>query len=385
MPNGRAAAAFGDAKRIVVKIGSSSLTAEADGRLDPDRVQALVDTLAAARSAGREVVLVSSGAIAAGLEPLGLTRRPNDLPTQQAAASVGQGLLVAHYTRRFHEYGWPVGQVLLTVDDVTRQQHYRNAHETFQKLLQLGVIPIVNENDTVATHEIRFGDNDRLAALVAQLVHADALFLFSDVDALYTDHPSKPNARRIDVVSSTEELNGVDTSRTGSRVGTGGMTTKIQAAGIATSAGIPVLITAARNAAAALAGEDVGTRFTATGKRRPTRQLWLQHASFAAGQVHLDAGAVRAVVERNASLLPVGITDVTGEFEIGEPVNLIAPDGEVVARGLINFNSHDLRLVMGCSMAQLGERFGPDWERVAVHRDVLVVLSSARETQVSVS
>ncbi|WP_432558279.1 glutamate 5-kinase [Granulicoccus sp. GXG6511] len=381
MTNGRAERTFGEAKRIVVKIGSSSLTAEADGRLDPDRVQALVDTLAAARSVGREVVLVSSGAIAAGLEPLGLTRRPNDLPTQQAAASVGQGLLVAHYTRRFHEYGWPVGQVLLTVDDVTRQQHYRNAHATFQKLLHLGVIPIVNENDTVATHEIRFGDNDRLAALVAQLVHADALFLFSDVDALYTDHPSKPNARRIDVVESPDALNGVDTSRTGSRVGTGGMTTKIQAAGIATSAGIPVLITAAHNAAAALAGEDVGTRFTATGKRRPTRQLWLQHASYAAGQVHLDAGAVRAVVERNASLLPVGITEVTGDFEAGEPVNIIAPDGTVVARGLVNFTSHELRLVRGRSIAEVGEKFGPEWERVAVHRDVMVNLVGA--TQVS--
>ncbi|MDO5499426.1 MAG: glutamate 5-kinase [Propionibacteriaceae bacterium] len=377
MTDGRAAAQFGTAKRIVVKIGSSSLTSVADGKLDPDRVQALVDTLAAARAAGREIVLVSSGAIAAGLEPLGLHRRPNDLPTQQAAASVGQGLLVAHYTRRFHEYGWPVGQVLLTVDDVTRPQHYRNAHETFQKLLQLGVIPIVNENDTVATHEIRFGDNDRLAALVAQLVHADALFLFSDVDALYTDHPSKPDARRISVVSSDADLSGVDTTRTGSRVGTGGMTTKIQAAGIATSAGIPVLVTSAANASAALAGEDVGTRFTATGKRRPTRQLWLQHASYAAGQVHLDEGAVRAVVERNASLLPIGITDVTGDFNSGEPVNIIAPDGTVIARGLANFDAADLRRVMGRSIAEVGAEFGPEFERVAVHRDVLALLDLA--------
>lgn len=383
MTDGHAATWFGTAKRIVVKIGSSSLTSEADGRLDPDRVQALVDTLAAARSADREVVLVSSGAIAAGLEPLGLRRRPNDLPTQQAAASVGQGLLVAHYTRRFHDYGWRVGQVLLTVDDVTRQQHYRNAYKTFQKLLQLGVIPIVNENDTVATHEIRFGDNDRLAALVAQLVHADALFLLSDVDALYTDHPSNPEARRISEVLSEGDLTGVDTSRTGSRVGTGGMTTKIQAAAIATSAGIPVLVTAARNAAAALAGEDVGTRFTATGKRRPTRQLWLRHASYAAGHVHLDEGAVRAVVEGKASLLPVGITDVSGDFEAGEPVNIVAPDGTVVARGLVNFDSDSLRMVMGRSIADMGREFGPDWERVAVHRDVLVVLVDPRESDPS--
>lgn len=378
MTDGRAAQLFGTARRIVVKVGSSSLTSEADGQLDPARVQALVDTLAAARSAGREVVLVSSGAIAAGIGPLGLKHRPNDLPTQQAAASVGQGLLVAHYTRRFHEYGWPVGQVLLTVDDVTRQQHYRNAYRTFQKLLQLGVIPIVNENDTVATHEIRFGDNDRLAALVAQLVHADALFLFSDVDALYTDHPSTPGARRISVVAGESDLAGIDTSRTGSRVGTGGMTTKIEAARIATSAGIPVLVTAARNAAAALNGDDVGTRFTPTGKRRPTRLLWLQHASYTAGYLHLDEGAVRAVVDRKASLLPVGITRVEGDFSAGEPVSVVAPDGTVIARGLVNFDAHDLRRVIGHSIAEAGEEFGPDWERVAVHRDVMVVLVRSR-------
>ena len=375
MADGHNAAWFGTAQRVVIKVGSSSLTSEDDGRLDPNRLGALVETLATARSAGREIVLVSSGAIAAGLEPLGLKRRPNDLPTQQAAASVGQGLLVAHYTRRLHEFGWPVGQVLLTVDDLTRQQHYRNAYRTFHKLLQLGVIPIVNENDTVATHEIRFGDNDRLAALVAQLVHADALFLLSDVDALYTDHPSKPQARRICEVTGGEDLVGVDTSRTGSRVGTGGMTTKIQAAGIATSAGIPVLVTAAANAAAALAGEDVGTRFTATGKRRPTRQLWLQHASFAEGQLHLDTGAVQALLERKASLLPVGITKVVGDFESGEPVNIIAPDGTVVARGLANFSSTELRLVQGRTIAEIGQQFSPDLERVAVHRDVLAVLA----------
>lgn len=374
MTNGRAARLFGSAKRIVIKIGSSSLTSEADGQLDPQRIQSLVDTIAEARNGGREIVLVSSGAIAAGIGPLGLNRRPQDLPTQQAAASVGQGLLVAHYTRRFHEYGWTVGQVLLTVDDVTRHQHYRNAYKTFEKLLQLGVIPIVNENDTVATHEIRFGDNDRLAALVAQLVHADALFLFSDVDALYSDHPSKPDAYRIREVNGDADLAEVDTSRTGSRVGTGGMTTKIEAARIATSAGIPVLVTAARNAAAALAGEDIGTRFTPTGKRRPTRLLWLEHASYTAGYLHLDAGAVRAVVEKKASLLPVGITAVDGDFASGEPVSLVAPDGGVVARGLVNFDAADLGRIIGRHRPEVAEEFGPEFDRVAVHRDVMVVL-----------
>lgn len=381
-----ASAVFGAAKRIVVKVGSSSLT-HPNGQLDTHRIQSLVDTLATARSRQREVVLVSSGAIATGIGPLGLARRPRDLATQQAAASVGQGLLVAHYTRFFHEYGWPVGQVLLTVDDVTRHQHYRNAYRTFSKLLQLGVIPIVNENDTVATHEIRFGDNDRLAALVAQLVHADALFLFSDVDALYTARPDRPGARRISEVASDEDLEAVDTARAGSSVGTGGMTTKVQAAAIATSAGIPVLLTSARHAEAAMTGVDIGTRFTPTGKRRPTRLLWLEHASYTAGYLHLDEGAVRAVVDRKASLLSVGIVRVEGDFVAGEPVSLVSGNGTVIARGLVGFDVDDLRRVIGRSRADVAVEFGPEWERVAVHRDVMVLLSpgSRRRARLSLS
>ncbi|NNG20404.1 glutamate 5-kinase [Naumannella sp. ID2617S] len=369
---------FGSAPRVVVKVGSSSLTTP-QGAIDPDRIQSLVDALAGVRAAGREVVLVSSGAIAAGISPLGLKRRPRDLATQQAAASVGQGLLVAHYTRRFLEHGCRVGQVLLTVDDVTRQGLYRNAYRTLAKLLDFGVIPIVNENDTVATHEIRFGDNDRLAALVAHLVHADALVLLSDVDALHTDHPSRPGARRIPEVADATELAGVDISRTGSAVGTGGMVTKVQAAEIATSAGIPTLLTSAANASSALSGADVGTRFAVTGKRRPTRLLWLQHASYTAGQLHLDAGAVRALVERNASLLPVGITAVEGEFSAGEPVNLVTPDGAVTARGLAGFDAADLRRMIGKDSRELLSALGEDYEGVAVHRDVLVILNRHRE------
>jgi len=185
-----------DARRVVVKVGSSSLTT-ASGGIDPERVRSLVDTLAAAHAGGAEIVLVSSGAIAAGLAPLALKRRPRDLARQQAAASVGQGILVHRYTEEFARHGLVTGQVLLTLDDVTRRSHYRNAHQTFAQLLELGVIPIVNENDTVATTEIRFGDNDRLAALVAHLVHADLLVLLSDVDALYTADPRDPSSQPI--------------------------------------------------------------------------------------------------------------------------------------------------------------------------------------------
>ena len=368
-------AAIGDAARVVVKVGSSSLTSTGGG-IDPGRIGALVDVLAAARLAGREVVLVSSGAIAAGLSPLGLKTRPRDLATQQAAASVGQGLLMGHYTALFGRAGLGVGQVLLTVDDVTRRGNYRNAFRTFARLLELGVVPIVNENDTVATQEIRFGDNDRLAALVAHLVHADALVLLSDVDALYTAHPSHPDARRIDVVAGSDDLVGVDVARRGSAVGTGGMQTKIEAAGIATSAAIPVLLTDAAHAGPALAGDGVGTLFAPTGKRRPTRLLWLRHASDAKGTLVLDAGAVRAVVQRKASLLPAGITGVEGQFAAGEPVDLAGPDGVVVARGLVNYDSDELPALLGRTTHDLTLERGAGYDRTVVHRDALVVLDS---------
>jgi len=360
--------------RIVVKIGSSSLTAKGDG-LDGTQADALVDALAEARGRGDEIVLVSSGAIAAGLTPLGLKSRPHDLPTQQAAASVGQGLLVHRYTERFASHDIVAAQVLLTLDDVTRRSHYRNAYQTFARLLELAVVPIVNENDTVATSEIRFGDNDRLAALVAHLVHADLLILLSDVDGLYDRHPDDPGAVRLDEVSDLDALGYVDVSRVGSAVGTGGMVTKLEAARLATEAGIPVVLTHAANAAAALAGEHAGTRFLATGKRRSTRLLWLEHASDTKGALHIDAGAWRALSERNASLLPAGISSVFGSFVAGDPVDVINEDGGVVARGIVTYDSDELPALLGRSTKELAAELGADYEREVIHRDDLVLLS----------
>ena len=366
------------AERIVVKVGSSSLTTR-EGGLDAERLDTLVDALASRRLAGREVVLVSSGAIAAGLSPLGLKRRPRDLATQQAAASVGQGLLLARYTESFGRRGLTVGQVLLTADDVIRRGHYVNALRTFSRLLKLGVVPIVNENDTVATHEIRFGDNDRLAALVAHLVHADALVLLSDVEALLDGPPSKPGVRRVPVVRGPQDLEGIEIGTTGSAgVGLGGMVTKVDAAGIATAAGIPTLLTSAVNAGKALAGDDVGTWFEASARRAGSRMLWLAHAARATGAIVLDAGAVSAVVERRTSLLPAGITAVEGQFTAGEPVDLKDPAGKVVARGLVNYDATELPALLGRSTRDLARELGAEYEREVVHRDDLVLVRDRR-------
>ncbi|MCW2608673.1 MAG: glutamate 5-kinase [Frankiales bacterium] len=350
------------ARRTVVKVGSSSLTTAAGG-LDEARVDALVEALAG--RAG-EVVLVSSGAIAAGLAPLGLVKRPRDLATLQAAASVGQSLLVQRYATAFGRHGRTVGQVLLTADDVVRRSHYRNAQTTLERLLALGVVPVVNENDAVATEEIRFGDNDRLAALVAHLVRADALVLLSDVDGLYDGDPRRSGAQRLDTVRGPQDLEAVEVGGTGSAVGTGGMASKVDAARVATSAGVPVLLSSADRVAEALRGEG-GTLFEPTGSRSSGRLLWLEHASTPRGRLLLDDGAVRAVCDRRLSLLPAGVTGVEGEFGAGDPVELAGPDGVAVARGLVAYDAAELPALLGRSTRELGLR-------EVVHRDDLVVL-----------
>ncbi|RMI04608.1 glutamate 5-kinase [Cellulomonas triticagri] len=366
-----------EVRRVVVKVGSSSLTSP-DGPLDPERLRALVDVLAARVNGGHQVVLVSSGAIATGMEPLGLARRPRDLATQQAAASVGQGLLVAHYTRAFAAHGLRVGQVLLTADDTMRRTQYRNAQRALDRLLDLGIVPIVNENDTVATDEIRFGDNDRLAALVSHLVHADAMALLTDVDGLYTGPPNREGSRRIAEVRGPKDLDGIDVTARGSGVGTGGMVTKLESVAIATASGIPVVLTSAAQVAPALEGADVGTWFAATGRRASTRLLWLAYAARTRGRLVLDDGAVRAVVERGKSLLPAGVTAVEGEFEAGDPVEIAGADGTVVARGLVAYSAQEAPALLGRTTAELRADLGEGYDRELVHRDDLVLVRRRR-------
>lgn len=361
------------ARRLVVKIGSSSLTGT-DGGIDHARLAAVSDALARKHSEGAQIVLVSSGAIAAGIHPLGLASRPRDLATQQAAASVGQGALLAAYTYAFAAHGITVGQVLLTADDVTRRSHYANARRTLERLLDLRVLPIVNENDTVATSEIRFGDNDRLAALVAHLVDADALVLLSDVDALYDGPPSRPGTSRVPLVAGPHDLAHIEIGGSSSKVGTGGMATKIEAARIATAAGVVTVVTAAELVTQVLDGDDVGTVFTPIGVRGRSRRLWLEHATSARGRLIVDAGAVAALVHRKKSLLPAGITAVEGTFHDGDPVDVCSPDGTAVARGLVNYSSAEMPSLLGRSTKELARDLGPEYEREVIHRDDLVIL-----------
>lgn len=368
--------AIASASRIVVKVGSSSLTRR-DGGINEEAITNLVAQLAKRRALGHQVVLVSSGSIAAGFPVLGLTSRPRDLATQQASASVGQGMLIAQYSAAFAEFGLTVGQVLLTAEDVTRRAHYGNAQRTLFRLLELGVVPIVNENDTVATEEIRVGDNDRLAALVAHVVQADALILLSDVDGLYDGPPSQGGAKLISSVKSAEDLRSLTIGGTGDAgIGSGGMSSKVEAASIATSAGIPVLLTSAALAEQALGDAQVGTAFAPTGERSSTRLLWLEHATTGTGRLLLDAGAVEAVTNRGSSLLPAGITSVEGDFSAGDPVDLIDHAGNVIARGLVNFDSSEIPALLGRSTKELAQELGPAYEREVVHRDDLVLLRS---------
>jgi glutamate 5-kinase len=372
------------ALRVVVKVGSSSLTT-ADGEIADQAIAALAAALAARRQDHTQLVLVSSGAIASGLVPLGLARRPRDLATQQAAASVGQGLLIARYTAAFATHGIRTGQVLLSADDLMRRTHYRNAQRTLDRLLELGVLPVVNENDTVATDEIRFGDNDRLAALVAHVTRASALILLSDVDGLYDGDPRRGEAQRITEIRGQADLDGIRLGRgakagqgggkAGQAQGIGGMATKVEAAMIASAAGIPTVVADAASAAAALGGAEVGTYFAAARGRRPaTRLLWLKHAAVARGRLRLDPGAVEAVVNKRASLLPAGITGVEGTFDAGDPVNICDENDTIVARGLVNYDAAEIPGLMGRSTRWLASKLGPEYEREVVHRDDLVIL-----------
>ena len=362
------------ARTIVVKVGSSSLTS-ASGHLDVQKLRALAAAISHAQMQGARIVLVSSGAIAAGFGLLGFGERPKDVPTQQATASVGQGLLMAQYEAAFSQFGFRVGQMLLTADVTISPSRYRNAQRTMTRLLELGVIPIVNENDALSSNEIRFGDNDRLAALVANIVRAEALVLLTDVDSLYTAPPSEPGAKRVSFVPDvTRALDGVKVGASVSGVGTGGMVTKLEAAHVAAVSGIPTVLTCAGNAGPALAGDVVGTAFAPVHTRDSSRRLWIGFASHPHGTLVVDAGAAAAVRGGRASLLAAGIVDVRGEFSATDPVWIDDEQGNHLAKGLVAFDAEEIPEIMGRTSDELEESLGRQYAHPVVHRDNLVLV-----------
>ncbi|WP_289093749.1 glutamate 5-kinase [uncultured Bifidobacterium sp.] len=366
--------AVAQARTVVVKVGSSSLT-QPSGHLDAVKLEALTAAVAANVNAGARVVLVSSGAIAAGFGPLGFSERPRDVATQQAAASVGQGLLMARYEAAFARFGIRVGQILITAGDTIRATQYRNARRTLERLLDLDVVPIVNENDALASNEIRFGDNDRLSALVANIVRADALVLLTDVDALYTAPPGSPGARRIDYVPNVvDTLHEVTVGGSTSGVGTGGMVTKLEAARIAAVSGVPVVLTSAANAGPAMMGDPVGTVFAPVHDRGSSRRLWIGFAAEPRGTIVVDEGAARAVRGGRASLLAAGALEVRGGFSAGDPVWVDAEDGTHLARGLAGFDSEEIPQMLGRNTAQLKRFLGEAYAHPLIHRDDLVLV-----------
>ena len=364
------------AARVVVKVGSSSLRAP-EGGLDRAYVADLVRQIAQVRRNGSAVVLVSSGAVAAGMPPLRLGSRPLDLPTQQAAASVGQGILMHTYQESFAVHGLTCGQVLLTPGDVVDRARYLNARHTFDRLLELGAVPVVNENDTVATDELRFGDNDRLAALAASMLGAELLILLSDVEGVLPSAPASHTSQEpIDTVTDPSAMMIAVTRASGSDVGTGGMATKLEAARIAAFSGASAVIANARRPDVlpqVVNGAQVGTWVPPSRRRPESRKLWIAFAHQPQGRLVIDAGAVRALVQRGSSLLAAGVVDVEGTFAPGDAVDVVGPDGVPVGRGLVAFSDDDVRRVRGRSSEDLTLQLGAHFAREVIHRDHLVV------------
>ncbi|QBI21884.1 glutamate 5-kinase [Egibacter rhizosphaerae] len=350
-----------------MKVGSSSLRT-AEGRLDADLATHLIDAVADLRERGVQVVFVSSGAVAAGLAPLGLRQRPIDLPRLQAAASVGQGLLVHTYQRRLAARGLAGGQVLLTPDDVVERARYLNARGTLETLLGLGAIPLVNENDTIATEELRFGDNDRLAALVASMLGAQLLVLLTDVDGFYEGGEVVP---RLTELSSAIARH---SRRPGSDVGSGGIASKLEAARIAAFSGAHSVIAHARAENVVhrtVLGEEIGTWCPPSRHRPESRKLWIAFARTPRGRIVVDKGAARALIERGSSLLAVGVEEAEGAFTVGDAVDVVH-DGRVLGRGLSGLDRETVERVRGRPTEDLAEAGEPT--RAVIHRDSLVVL-----------
>lgn len=363
---------------IVFKIGSSTLVDET-GALDRLFIRSLCDQVAELRDGGDKVVVVSSGAAAAGRDVLGFSERPGDIATLQACASVGQTALTEAYAEVLRERGIACGQVLLTRRDVVDRDGYLNARNTITRLLELGAVPVVNENDTVSVAEFTFGDNDMLGAIVSGLVDADLYIIMSDVDGLYTANPQDdPAAELIPLVTEVDHGISAMAGGSGTSFGTGGMSSKVRAARAMMAAGIPTVICEGRRPGVLLdvaAGKQVGTLFRppAAGAHEMGRKLWIGLAEVVRGTLALDEGASRAVLERGASILPVGVTRVCGDFASGEVVNVTNADGDLIGRGVVRYSSEDMARVRGLKLDIIARFLGEDAAVPAIHRDELLV------------
>lgn len=372
--------AAGRDRRIVIKIGSSTLTTS-ESSIDYDYLSDLADQVARVRAAGWQPVIVTSAAIACGLEALGMEKRPTDMPSLQAAASVGQSALSTAYAETFSRHGIVTSTVLLTRRDTADRTAYLHARNTLSRLLELGVVPIINENDTVAIEQIRFGDNDTLAAVAACLIDADLVVILSDIDGLYDANPNDdPNAKLIERVDRITPEILAAAGGSGSVVGSGGMVTKLKAARVLAVAGIPMVICAGRRPATvedAAAGRSVGTLFAASEKPHEitARKLWIALGDSARGCVVVDDGAKAALIERGSSLLSVGVSAVSGHFEPGDIIDIKDGSGHLFARGRTAFSADEIDLACGKSREKIeaNRLLAPLAEKPIVHRDELVV------------
>ncbi|MFZ5992547.1 MAG: glutamate 5-kinase [Deinococcota bacterium] len=356
-------------RRVVVKVGSAVLSGAA-GRA---RQLAIAEQIAALKAEGRQVVLVSSGAVASGMAKLGLKERPKTMPGKQAAAAVGQPVLMQLWEQAFAWYDLRVGQVLLTAEDLAHRHRYLNARHTLETLLEWNVVPIINENDTVMVDEIKFGDNDQLSALIASLVGADLLLVLSDIDALYDADPRmNPTASPVRYVERVDAEVMRMAGDTPGHAGTGGMRSKLLAAKKAQDAGIPMLLLPGedpRSITRALQGEPVGTFFAGGNKRYSGRKLWLYQLPKPAGEIVVDAGAARALRQGGASLLPAGIREVRGNFGVGEAVRCLDAGGELIGVGLVNYSSAEIERIKGAKTKDIERILGYNHSDEVIHRD----------------
>ena len=365
------------AKRIVIKIGSSTLT-YANGKLNLGKIDKLARQMSDLINQGKELILVTSGAIAVGVARLGLPERPKTIPGKQAAAAVGQGILMHTYEKIFADYGQTVAQVLLTKADAIDRKRYTNCKNTFLALIEQGVLPIVNENDVVAVDEIKIGDNDTLSAIVASVIDADLLVILSDIDGLYTANPqTDPDATLVsEVTHITPEIE-KSAGGAGSNLGTGGMTTKIQAAKIAVNSGVAMMIVSGEQPniiARVMQGELLGTIFLCRDSRLQFRKRWLAFGCQITGKIFVDDGCANALLQRGSSLLPAGVTRVEDSFDVGATVSVYNSCGQEIARGLVNFTSEDLRTVQGLKTPQVEQALGHRVYNEVIHRDNLILL-----------